>query len=102
MTVTFFALPIAYLTHRRYVLYLYGRSDGMKATYTLNPNEIGAFLEAFKATFSGRPVRVTVESFSDTESPEEIHSRMLRALEAEKHGDLVHTMTIEKLEAMVQ
>jgi hypothetical protein len=92
----------AHLTHRRYALYLYGRSDGMKATYTLNPNEIGAFLEAFQAAFSGRSVRVTIESFSDTESPEEIHARMLRALEAEKHGDFVHTMTIEELEAMAQ
>jgi hypothetical protein len=74
----------------------------MKATYTLNPNEIGFFLKVFRATFSDRPVRVTIETFSDADSQEETHSRMLRALEAEKRGELVQTMTIDELEAMAQ
>jgi hypothetical protein len=74
----------------------------MKATYTLNPNEIGTFLKVFQATLSDRPVRVTIETFSDTESQEETHSRMLRALQAEKRGEFVQTMTIDELEAMAQ
>jgi hypothetical protein len=74
----------------------------MKAIYTLNPNEIGVFLKVFKTTFSDRPVRVTIETFSDTESQKETHARMLRALEAEKNGDFVKTMTIDELEAMTQ
>jgi hypothetical protein len=74
----------------------------MRATYTLSPNEIGVFLKVFQATFSDRPVRVTVETFSNTESQEETHARMLRALEAEAHGEFVETMTIDELEAMAQ
>jgi hypothetical protein len=74
----------------------------MKATYTLNPNEIGVFLKIFQTTFSDRPVRVTIETFSDTESQKETHARMLRALEAEKRGEFVQTMTIDELEVMAQ
>jgi hypothetical protein len=59
-------------------------------------------LEIFQATFSGRPVRITIESFSDIESPDETRARMLRAFEAEKKGDFVQTMTIEELEAMTR
>ncbi|GHV37308.1 hypothetical protein AGMMS49546_04660 [Spirochaetia bacterium] len=74
----------------------------MTATYTLNPHEIKPFLKIVEQTYVGRSVRITIESFSDNVSGEETHERMLRALEAEKQGDFVHTMTIDELEAMAQ
>jgi hypothetical protein len=78
------------------------RNDRMRATYTLNPNEIGAFLKVLQATCSDHSVRITIESFSDAESQEQTYARMRRALDAEKNGDFVQTMTIEELEAMAQ
>ncbi|GHT79401.1 hypothetical protein FACS1894130_07990 [Spirochaetia bacterium] len=44
-------------------------------------------------------VKVTVETVSETQM--ETNNRILQAVEAEKRGELVHTMTIEEIEAMV-
>jgi hypothetical protein len=43
-------------------------------------------------------LRVTVETLPDTD---DTYQRMVRSLEAEKHGELVHSMTIDELEAMI-
>jgi hypothetical protein len=57
-----------------------------------------AFLQAFKASFAASNLRVTVETLPDTD---DTYQRMFKALEAEKRGDFVHSMTIDELEAMI-
>jgi hypothetical protein len=42
-------------------------------------------------------LRVTVETLPDTD---DTYQRMVRSLEAEKRGELVHSMTVDELEAM--
>ncbi|GHT89176.1 hypothetical protein FACS1894137_18060 [Spirochaetia bacterium] len=71
----------------------------MIATFHIKPYEEDTFFKVFHDSFSAREVKVTVETVSETQT--ETNNRILQAVEAEKRGELVHTMTVEELEAMV-
>jgi hypothetical protein len=77
----------------------------MIVTYQIKPYEADDFLKMFRNTFLEKEVKITIETISsetDSIAQETTRQQMLKALEAEKRGDFVHTMTIEELEAMVQ
>jgi hypothetical protein len=72
--------------------------DQMTTTYHIKPNEVDAFLQIFRASFMANDLLVTVETLPDTD---DTYQRMVRSLEAEKRGELVHSMTVDELEAMI-
>jgi hypothetical protein len=71
----------------------------MIATFQIKPYEADTFFKVFLDSFAAREVKVTVETVSETQT--ETNNRILQAVEAEKRGELVHTMTVEELEAMI-
>ena len=71
----------------------------MIARFQIKPYEADTFFKVFRDSFSAREVKVTVETMTETQA--ETNNRILQAVEAEKRGELVHTMTIEELEAMI-
>ncbi|WP_059369857.1 hypothetical protein [Treponema endosymbiont of Eucomonympha sp.] len=71
----------------------------MIATFQIKPYEADTFFKAFRDSFSVREVKVTVETMTETQA--ETNIRILQAIEAEKRGELVHTMTVEELAALI-
>jgi len=79
----------------------------MDVTYRLNPEELNDdFFKTIKQTFFGKKIAITVEEVPDeTEyllSNEANREHLLRAIEDNKHGRNVHTMSIEEMESMIR
>jgi hypothetical protein len=62
----------------------------------IKPNKTDTSLQMF--TFVASNLRGAVEMLPNRD---DTRQRMLRALEAEKRGEFVHSMTLDELEAMI-